>query len=48
MLGKKVRSIDNINSNTFNFSSDDLESGIYLYKVLSFDKEIGKGKIIVE
>lgn len=48
ILGKKVRSIDNINSNTFKFSSDDLESGIYLYKVLSSEKEIGKGKIFVE
>ncbi|MBI5541651.1 MAG: T9SS type A sorting domain-containing protein [Bacteroidia bacterium] len=48
MLGKKVRAIENINSTTFKFSSDDLESGIYLYKVLSYDKEIGKGKMIVE
>lgn len=34
--------------NKFKFSSGDLESEIYLYRVLSDHKEIGKGKMIIE
>ena len=46
--GKCVQSYKNIHTNSFNISAKNLESGIYLYKVMDSEKEIGKGKIIVE
>ena len=48
MLGKHVKSMKDIYDNTFTLSAKGLESGIYTYKVLDSEKEIGKGKIIVE
>lgn len=46
--GKCVQSYKNIHSNSIIIPAKDLKNGIYLYKVSDAEKEIGRGKIIVE
>jgi len=48
MLGKCVRSMQNITENYIKVSAKGLESGIYSYKVLQNKEVAGIGKIIIE
>ncbi|MBL0287973.1 MAG: T9SS type A sorting domain-containing protein [Bacteroidetes bacterium] len=48
MQGQIVKVISSINKNTFNIEREDLSNGMYLFKIMEGDKEVGNGKIIVQ
>lgn len=47
ILGKTVRSINEINDQQFSISRNNLETGVYFYKIYSAETIIGVGKIII-
>jgi hypothetical protein len=48
VLGNKVRSITEIPSKHFCFSSCGLSKGIYFYKISTGESNVGLGKIVIE
>jgi len=48
VLGKKVNEIKNISDKQFSISRNDLQNGIYFYKIYSTEKIIGAGKLIIK
>jgi len=47
VYGKEVRSF-NVHSDTFTFDRKELSAGMYLYNIISDQKIIGAGKILIE
>ncbi len=45
--GKLVKTISEIRSNSFTFSREDLNSGIYVYELKNNGSVVGNGKLIV-
>ncbi|MCW3084880.1 MAG: hypothetical protein JWP12_2246 [Bacteroidetes bacterium] len=48
VLGKTVQSVKGISGKQFTVSRNDLQSGIYFYKIYSSGKNIGVGKLIIK
>lgn len=48
VLGKKVRSINNISGKQFSVSREGLENGIYIYKIYSSEGVVNIGKIVIK
>ncbi|OFY83496.1 MAG: hypothetical protein A3F72_19560 [Bacteroidetes bacterium RIFCSPLOWO2_12_FULL_35_15] len=47
VLGKKLKSINDISTKQFTISRNGLENGIYFYKIYSVESVVGIGKLIV-
>lgn len=48
VLGKKVRTMNDISAKQFTISRNGLQNGIYFYKIYSAESIVGVGKLIVE
>ena len=48
VLGKKVRTMNEISAKQFTISRNGLENGIYFYKIYSSESIVGVGKLIVD
>jgi hypothetical protein len=48
VLGKTVRSINNISEKQFSISKNELQSGMYFYNITNPEGLVGKGKIIIK
>ncbi|MCW3084881.1 MAG: hypothetical protein JWP12_2247 [Bacteroidetes bacterium] len=48
VVGKKVRSVYGISQKQFTISRDDLQSGIYFYKIYNAQGTVGMGKVTVK
>ncbi len=47
-LGREVKAIENIISNTFQIQRDGLSEGLYIYKLFSEEGMLGTGKLVVQ
>jgi hypothetical protein len=48
VLGKKVRSINNVSEKQFTISRSGLENGMYFYNITNSNGVVGKGKVIIK
>ncbi|MFL5764729.1 MAG: PKD domain-containing protein [Bacteroidia bacterium] len=48
VLGKKVKKMNNITTKQFSISREDLENGIYFYKISSPEGVVNTGKLIIQ
>jgi len=48
IIGNSVRSINDINSNSFQLSRNDLQNGIYLYHIFQAGTIVGNGKLVIQ
>jgi hypothetical protein len=47
ILGRQIM-MQNIDNQRFNFERNNLETGIYFYKITDGNKTVGKGKMIAQ
>ncbi|MCE3278313.1 MAG: hypothetical protein K0S44_504 [Bacteroidetes bacterium] len=48
LLGKTVRSINNISEGKFSIHKNDLLNGVYFYKIYNVNEQINTGKLIIQ
>jgi uncharacterized repeat protein (TIGR01451 family) len=48
MLGKKVRSMNNISEKQFTLQRNGLQNGMYFYSIANAEGVVGKGKVIIK
>ena len=48
VLGKTVKSVHGITTKQFQISRDNIEAGIYFYKIYSAERIIGNGKVVIK
>ncbi|MFH0893922.1 MAG: T9SS type A sorting domain-containing protein [Bacteroidota bacterium] len=48
MIGNSVKAMKNINSNSFQISRNDLQNGMYFYRIYQAGNIVGTGKLVIQ